>query len=167
MFMSTSRKKFIYLRTIFSSQHIIENNNRSFVFIYWFNFITCFINWILVGRSSYYMNWSFVTYFFKYFEQIICFAYVTRTYNDITLVFNFRNNIVVRIDNIIGFWFFYFLFFIIIFFSVYNLTILTYISIFLRIIYIYFYVANSTLSNIHLIKQKSYIKRNSYKTVNV
>ena len=96
--MSTSSKKFIHLRTIFRSQHIIENDNRSFVFVYWFYFITCFINWILIGRSSYYMNRSLVTYFFKYFQHIICFTYVAGADKNLAMVFICWNIIVNIID---------------------------------------------------------------------
>ena len=98
--MSPACVKLIYSRTISSSQHIIKNNNWSIVFMFWFNFTRCFIIWILSRCSGYYMNRSFVTYFFKYFENVLSFTNVFGSNNNMGVVFKCWN---VRVFVIVSF----------------------------------------------------------------
>ena len=60
----------------------------------------------LIGRSSFYMNRSFVTYFFKYFEHVKGFAYVSWADNNISVIFIFWNISVdaIGIVDFIDFW---------------------------------------------------------------
>ena len=143
--MSPSREKFICLRTVSGSQHIAKINICSFVFIYWFNFVSCFLIWILIGRSGYYMNWFFVTYFFEYFENVISFTNVPWSNNNAGMILVVWN--IIFIANVIDFWFFYFIHGVFIFHIFHFFSFFSY---FFSIIIIYLYVTNSTFFNILL-----------------
>ena len=155
--MCPSCEEFIFLRTISSSQPIVEINNWPFVFIYWFDINTCFIFWILIGWSGYYMNRSFVAYFVIFFQRVICFTTVSWACNDLTMVFIGWNTSVVDIAsllrnnpitiNVISF------------LSI--VTLLAYNSIFFVIIFIYFFVTCCTISNLCIYRSVQIEQNNS------
>ena len=95
------------IKELFRAPTISLKSNWSFLFIYCFNFITCFVIWILIGRSVYYMNWSFVTYFFKYSQHVKSLPNIYCAENNIGVVFiSWRTTVVVIVIAIINFWLF-------------------------------------------------------------
>ena len=106
------------------------------------------------------MNWSFVTYFFKYFEHVKCFAHVSGPDNNTSSIFicwNTNLNILVFvIFSVFDFWL---MILSIVFSSIFIVTTFANISILHVIIFIYFYVTTFT-NSIHLINRTIHINQN-------